>query len=150
MSTSMLNNVASSVASSVVDTAKKHAQEQALKTVKNLDLEKKGTKLVGTVASNYTRGVINEHDIANLAKNPNREGLMSAVQSNKTVSGALNSQLFKKATDARDLAEKTLKDKVVITGGKRKSRKNKRKKTRKNKRKTRKNKRKTRKNKTRI
>jgi hypothetical protein len=166
MSTTLLKHVASSVA----DTAKNAAQEHALKQIKKLELEKKLKSAAGKTASGYTADIVNEDDvgrIADLAKNPNQEGLINVVKSNATVGKALDNPLLRKAAAANEMAQKTLNDPSVTsavshassvvnsttaaktfanpnTGGKYKR------KTRKNKRKTRKYKRKTRKNKRKI
>lgn len=99
-------------ASSLANTAQKHA----LKRVNKLGLEEKAIGVLGTAASGYTAGVVNKDDIgriANLAKNPNKEGLMNAVKGNATVSKAFNNPLFKKAVAAHELAQNTLNNPAV-------------------------------------
>jgi hypothetical protein len=104
------------VASSVTNTAKNTAQKHVLNQVNKLGLEDKAIGALGTAASGYTAGIVNKDDIgriANLAKNPNKEGLMNAVTSNATVGKALNNPLLRKAAAAHELAQTTLNNPAV-------------------------------------
>jgi hypothetical protein len=92
------------------------AKTHALNKINELGLKDKAIGAAGNVASGYTAGIVNKDDIgriANLAQNPNKEGLMNAVKSNATVSKALNNPLLQKAAAAKEMAEKTLKDPAV-------------------------------------